>query len=41
VCAHWCVSGIILGAAILALFALFEKRRNDVERMVQEIKKWE
>jgi len=37
----WYVSGIVLGVAILALFALFEKRRNEVERMVQEIKKWE
>ena len=26
----WYVSGIVLGAAILALFALFEKRRNDL-----------
>jgi hypothetical protein len=37
----WYVSGIVLGAAILALFALFEKRRNDVERVVQQLKKWE
>lgn len=37
----WYVSGIVLGAAILALFALFEKRRNDVARMVEELKKWE
>jgi hypothetical protein len=37
----WYVSGIILGAAILALFALFEKRRNEVQRMVQELRRWE
>jgi hypothetical protein len=37
----WYVSGIILGAAILALFALFEKRRNDVQRVMQELKRWE
>jgi hypothetical protein len=36
----WWASGIVLGAAILALFALFEKRRNDVLRMVDEIKRW-
>jgi hypothetical protein len=37
----WYVSGIVLGAAILALFALFEKRRNDVLRVMRELKKWE
>jgi hypothetical protein len=37
----WYVSGIILGAAILALFALFEKRRNEVVEVVQELKRWE
>jgi hypothetical protein len=37
----WFVFGIVLGAAIVALFALFEKRRNDVTRVVEELKKWE
>ena len=37
----WWVSGIVLGAAILALFAVFEKRRNDVLRLVEEIKRWD
>jgi hypothetical protein len=37
----WYVSGIVLGAAILALFALFEKRRNEVARVVEELKRWE
>jgi len=32
---------IILGAAIIALFALFEKRRNDVLAAMQEFKHWE
>ena len=36
----WWVSGIVLGAAILALFAVFEKRRNDVLRMLEQIKQW-
>ncbi len=37
----WWVSGIVLGAAILTLFAVFEKRRNDVLRMLEEIKRWD
>ena len=36
----WWVSGIVLGAAILALFAVFEKRRNDVLRLIEEIRHW-
>ncbi len=36
----WWASGIVLGAAILTLFALFEKRRNDVLRVFEEIKGW-
>lgn len=37
----WYVSGIILGAIILALFAVFEKRRNDVLRLIEEVKRWD
>ena len=36
----WWASGIVLGAAVLALFALFEKRRNDVLRVIEDIKQW-
>jgi hypothetical protein len=36
----WWVSLIVLGVAILALFAVFEKRRNDVLRLVEELKRW-
>lgn len=36
----WWASGIVLGAAILTLFALFEKRRNDVLKVLEEIKRW-
>src|SRR6185295_2042597 len=36
----WWASGIVLGVAILTLFALFEKRRNDVLRVIKEIKEW-
>ena len=37
----WYLSGIVLGGAILALFALFEKRRNDVLQLLEEIKRWD
>jgi hypothetical protein len=36
----WWASGIVLGVAILALFALFEKRRNDVLRLMDELRRW-
>jgi hypothetical protein len=36
----WWASGIILGVAILTLFAIFEKRRNDVLLVVEQIKQW-
>jgi hypothetical protein len=36
----WWASGIVLGVAILALFALFEKRRNDVLRLLEELRRW-
>jgi hypothetical protein len=36
----WWASGIALGAAILGLFALFEKRRNDVLRVLEEVRRW-
>jgi hypothetical protein len=36
----WWASGIVLGALVLALFALFEKRRNDVLRILQDLKEW-
>jgi hypothetical protein len=36
----WYASGIVLGAAILALFAVFEKRRNDVLNVVDRFRTW-
>jgi hypothetical protein len=36
----WWVSGIVLGAAILALFAVFEKRRKDVLRLLDDLRRW-
>ncbi|MFZ5831834.1 MAG: hypothetical protein ACOY3P_17235 [Planctomycetota bacterium] len=35
------ISCIVLGAAILAMFAVFEKRRNDVLAAVERFRQWE
>ena len=37
----WWACGIVLGAAILALFAVFEKRRNDVLELLERLRAWE
>jgi hypothetical protein len=37
----WWASGIGLGMAILFVFALFEKRRDDMLRLLQQINQWE
>lgn len=37
----WSASGIILGILILALFAMFEKKRQDVLDVVERLKQWE
>jgi len=36
----WWASGIVLGAAILALFAFFEKRRQHVLHLVEDFRTW-
>lgn len=36
----WAASGIVAGVLILAIFALFEKKRQDILRMVDQIKEW-
>jgi hypothetical protein len=36
----WWVTGIITGILILAVFGLIEKRRDDVKRVVDELKHW-
>jgi len=36
----WYASGIVLGALILALFAILEKRRNDVQELVERLRQW-
>ncbi len=37
----WYVAGIATGAAIIATFAVFEKKRADVLRVVDGFKEWE
>jgi hypothetical protein len=37
----WYASGIVLGVAILAVFALFEKRRDDVRGVVDRVRTWD
>jgi hypothetical protein len=37
----WYACGIVLGAVIIAMFALFEKRRNDLLMTVGKLKQWE
>jgi hypothetical protein len=36
----WSASGIVAGFLILALFGLFEKKRQEVLRVVDEFKQW-
>jgi hypothetical protein len=36
----WWASGVVLGAAILTLFALFEKRRNEVLQLIDDLRHW-
>jgi hypothetical protein len=36
----WSASGIVVGILILALFAIFEKKRLEVLRMVDQLKEW-
>ncbi|HYK20920.1 MAG TPA: hypothetical protein VEV42_09305, partial [Pyrinomonadaceae bacterium] len=37
----WYVAGIVTGATIIFMFALFEKRRTEVLRVVEGLKEWE
>jgi hypothetical protein len=37
----WWIAGIVTGILIIALFGLFEKRRDDVLRVVEQLKHWE
>jgi hypothetical protein len=37
----WQVAGIVLGLLIIVLFAIFEKRRNDVLHLLEKLREWE
>ena len=37
----WFVSGIVAGALIIALFAVFEKKRQEVLQLIEHVKEWE
>jgi len=37
----WWVCGIVTGVLIIALFGLFEKKRDEMLRMVEKLKQWE
>jgi fructose-specific phosphotransferase system IIC component len=37
----WYLSGIVLGALILAMFAVFEKKRQEVLDVVERLKEWD
>ncbi len=37
----WYATGIVVGVAIVVLFAVFEKRRQDVLHLVEKLKTWE
>jgi hypothetical protein len=37
----WYVAGIATGATIIFMFAVFEKKRNEVLRVVEGLKDWE
>ena len=37
----WWVAGITLGVMIIAMFAVFEKKRGEVLRLVDELRQWE
>ncbi|MFM7926500.1 MAG: hypothetical protein ACKO9Q_02210, partial [Pirellula sp.] len=37
----WYVCGIVLGAAMLFVFAMFEKRREELKRLMSNVQTWE
>jgi len=37
----WYVAGIVTGATIIFMFALFEKKRTEVLRVVEGLKDWD
>jgi hypothetical protein len=37
----WWVAGIVTGILIIAMFGLFEKKRDDMLRLVETVRAWE
>ncbi|HSU65476.1 MAG TPA: hypothetical protein VLJ39_01265, partial [Tepidisphaeraceae bacterium] len=37
----WYVAGIALGASIIAMFALFEKKRDEMVALVEGLRQWQ
>jgi hypothetical protein len=37
----WFVTGIVAGVLIIALFAVFEKKRHEVLQLVENLKQWD
>jgi hypothetical protein len=37
----WYVAGIVTGATIIFMFAVFEKKRSEVLRLVEGLREWE
>ncbi|HEU4794004.1 MAG TPA: hypothetical protein VFT02_00140, partial [Pyrinomonadaceae bacterium] len=37
----WYVAGIVTGATIIFMFAVFEKKRSEVLRLIEDLKAWE
>jgi hypothetical protein len=37
----WYVAGIVTGASIIFMFAIFEKKRSEVMRMMDGLREWE
>jgi hypothetical protein len=37
----WYASGLILGIGILTIFALFEKRRESLKRLITQLQSWD
>jgi hypothetical protein len=37
----WMIAGLVLGAGIVTVFALFEKKREDMLSLVEGLKQWE
>ena len=37
----WYVAGIALGIGIITVFAMFEKKKNEMGKVIDDVKEWE